>query len=433
MRSARLHKLSKLEIDKTPFKESDYTINDGGNLYVNIRRYQAKEWLFRYVSPVTGKRRNTSLGRYPDISCAEARRIAAEKRALLDQNLDPIMEEEKKVKTELALHKEQQAIERNTVEAIFYEWKKVELKNRKDHGTEIERAFTKDVFPLIGKKLISQVERQDIWSIFDKILKRGSKRMANRMLSDFRQFIGYAIDEEYLDKDITARITKKRVGGTEEKRKRFLSEEERTILAKILPESDLQEKYQNAIWIILSTGCRIQELSKATWNNIDFRQRTFTIPETDAKNKKMHTIHLSDFALKHFEELYTNRVSETWVFPSRDSDSYTNRRTISKQITDRQEPEQPITGRCKDNSSLILPGGRWTVHDLRRTAATAMQELGIFPHIIKKCLNQTIDDPIIQTYQVSNLEDMQISAFNQLGNYWQEMHSHLKLQSNCRY
>ena len=62
MRSARLHKLSELEIKNAPYQEKDYTINDGGNLYLNVRQYGAKEWLFRYTSPVTGKEGTQALG-----------------------------------------------------------------------------------------------------------------------------------------------------------------------------------------------------------------------------------------------------------------------------------------------------------------------------------------------------------------------------------
>tara|TARA_X000000950_G_scaffold83275_1_gene104807 strand:- start:22014 stop:23291 length:1278 start_codon:yes stop_codon:yes gene_type:complete len=416
MRSARLHKLSELEIKNAPYQEKDYTISDGGNLYLNVRQYEAKEWLFRYTSPVTGKRRNTSLGRYPDISRADARKIASQNRALLEQQLDPIIETEKQRQTEEKLHRQRKTLERNTVEAVFHEWKQAELKNRKDGGAEIERTFVKDVFPLIGSKPISAVIRDDVKDILNRPLKRGSNRMANRMLSDLRQFFGYTLDEEYLEKDPTARMRKDRVGGKEEARERFLNKEERKAFAQALPKSGLLEKYQDALWIILSTGCRVSELSKAQWKNVNFEKQTFKIPSYDAKNKTAHTVYLSDFALNKFKRLYEARTSETWIFPSRDGESHINRRTISKQVTDRQQ-EIPINGRTKDHDTLILSGGHWTVHDLRRTAATTMQELGVFPHIIQKCLNQTVDDPIMQTYQRSELKNAQKEAFEKLGEY----------------
>ncbi|MCB1783393.1 MAG: tyrosine-type recombinase/integrase [Alphaproteobacteria bacterium] len=412
-----LNKLDHRSILQLEYKDKDYTVSDGGNLYVHVRKYRRKEWLFRYVSPVTGKRRNCGFGSFPEISLKDARNIAGEKRALLDQNLDPIIEEQKKIKAEIALHHENKAIESNTVKAVFYEWKKAELKNRKDRGEEIERSFIKDVFPFFDRKPISEIVRDDIKKVLGRPLNRGSNRMANRMLSDLRQFFSFALDEEYIEKDPTARMRKDRVGGKEEPRTRFLSKKERKMLAEILPESGLQEKYQLAVWIMLATGCRVQELSKTKWENIDFSRRIYKIPAPDAKNKKMHKVYLSDFALKKFNELYQRRTSEIWAFPSRDGETYTNRRTISKQITDRQQLENPIEGRCKDHCKLVLPNGHWTAHDLRRTAATTLQELGFFPHIVKKCLNQTVDDPIVQTYQQADLEEKQKEAFEKLGEY----------------
>jgi integrase len=99
---------------------------------------------------------------------------------------------------------------------------------------------------------------------------------------------------------------------------------------------------------------------------------------------------------------------------------------FQKQIRLRQPPKikpgfpierwKPITSR-KHNSSLELLNGHWTTHDLRRTAATIMQELGVMPHIIKKCLNQRMSDPIMETYQRAELKAEQKEAFIKLGNY----------------
>ncbi|MEZ5643628.1 MAG: hypothetical protein R3E99_00430 [Burkholderiaceae bacterium] len=51
-------------------------------------------------------------------------------------------------------------------------------------------------------------------------------------------------------------------------------------------------------------------------------------------------------------------------------------KTVTKQVGDRQRPgAAPMSGRSKDVDALVLPGGKWTPHDLRRTAATTMAEL----------------------------------------------------------
>lgn len=415
-RDTSLHRLDTKTVEHAPYTGKDYVMADGGNLYLHVRRYEKKEWLFRYLSPVTRKRRNLGLGRFPDTSLKTAREIAAEKRKHLSQNLDPIEIAEGNKRKAKKQIKEQKRKEENTVEKLFGDWKDRELQNRKLSGREeTVRSFKKDVFPVIGKMPVSEVTRDDIRKILDRPLKRGSNRMANRLLSDLKQFFGYLEDEELVAIQPTRRMIKSRVGGKEEPRARTLSEEERVKLIKTLPSSGLSQKYQCAVWIMISTCCRVDELSRAKWSDIDFDKRIFKIPVDHAKNREAHEIYLSDFALKHFKEL-SKEKSSVWIYPNRQGGGCIHRQTINKQIKDRQR-ENGVSGRTKENTSLILLNGNWTVHDLRRTGATIMQEIGVFPYIVKKCLNQKEDDRITATYQTAALKKEQKQAFIKLGDY----------------
>ncbi len=415
MPATKMHVLADTKVRSAPSKNKDYTMSDGGGLYLYVRMYDKKEWFFRYTSPLTRKRRKQSLGRYPDVSLQQARKAAANLRATLDRKQDPLFEAAKELRQQTKEHSRQKQHERHTVEAVFHMWKRADLQNRKDGGANAERAFTKDVFPLIGRKPISEISRQDIRDVLDRPLKRNSKRMANLLLSDLKQFLGYAQDEELIENDPTRRMFKSRVGGIEKSRERVLSTDERAMLAQKLPESDLPENYQQAIWLMLATGCRVDEISRAEWSHIDFNNGTLTIPVIHAKNKTQHTIYLSDFALEQLRALEKQRHSD-WLFPNRTNTAPINRQTISKQIADRQRGKK-IKGRTKHSDSLYLSNPRWTPHDLRRTAATIMQELGVMPHIIKKCMNQKIEDRIMETYQRADLADMQKDAFNKLGKH----------------
>ena len=242
-------------------------------------------------------------------------------------------------------------------------------RSRNRHRT----AFIKDVFPVIGRKPISEITRQDIRSAGSPA---GPQKQAHgkSTLSDLKQFIGYAQDEELTENDPTRRMFKSRVGGIEKSRERVLSADERTMLAQKLPTSDLPANYQRAIWLMLATGCRVDEISRAEWAHVDFKNSTLTIPVAHAKNKIQHKIYLSDFALQHLHALKSQRYSD-WIFPNRTSTGPIHRQTISKQIADRQR-DKKIKGRTKHNNSLHLIGSRWSAHDLRRTASTMMQELG---------------------------------------------------------
>ena len=159
MSATKMHILSDVKVRAAEPRESDYTINDGGGLYLFIRTYGKKEWFFRYTSPLTGKRRKQSLGRFPDVLLQQARKAAANQRATLDQKQDPLFEAEKQIRRQVKEHTERKQLERHTVEAVFQMWKLADLQNRKDHGTDTERAFVKDVFPVIRRKPISEVTR----------------------------------------------------------------------------------------------------------------------------------------------------------------------------------------------------------------------------------------------------------------------------------
>jgi len=143
---------------------------------------------------------------------------------------------------------------------------------------------------------------------------------------------------------------------------------------------------QIAIWLTLATGCRVGELMNAQWSDIDMVARTWHLPDT--KNQRPHTIHLSDFALGKFASLQAYRETVPWLFPNTKSTGPVCVKSFGKQLADRQRPpNKRLMNRTAATDSLMLSGGKWTAHDLRRTAATMMAGLGIGSDVIDECLN----------------------------------------------
>lgn len=413
----RLNLLTDAKIRNLKPQGNDNFINDGGGLYLRARLANgSREWVFRYTSPLTLKRSKKGLGQYPDVSLTQARQIASDMRVHVDKGQDPRVEHHRQVKEDAKRHVSEQERERQTINYVFSLWKKQELQNRKDEGAEVERAFEKDVFPLIGTRPIREVTKQDIMDVLHKPLNRKVRRMANRLLSDLKQFFGFAVDEEFIEHDPTFRLKKERVGGIQKSRSRYLSADDLATLAQQLPKSKLETIYQNAFWLLLATCCRVDELARAKWADIDWKEKTWTIPAEHAKNGTKHTVYLSDFSIQHFRALEEKKYN-AWVFPNRTGEGCIHRQTISKQMFDRQcEEKKRIKGRtAKASSSLLLKSGRWKVHDLRRTAATLMQDLNVMPHIIKKCMNHKTEDRMMETYQRADLIEKQKEAFSLLG------------------
>jgi integrase len=104
------------------------------------------------------------------------------------------------------------------------------------------------------------------------------------------------------------------------------------------------------------------------------------------------------------------------VFPNTAGDGPVCIKSFGKQLADRQRPpERRLQHRSKRTESLVLPGGRWTAHDLRRTAATFMADLGISGDVIDECLNHVIESRVRRTYIRNRRPAEQARAFDALG------------------
>ena len=111
-------------------------------------------------------------------------------------------------------------------------------------------------------------------------------------------------------------------------------------------------------------------------------------------------VFLSDFALATFSALHVLASGAPWCFPAAVGGGNIDSRSLSKQVGDRQfkfKNRKQLKHRRNDNT-LILSGGEWTPHDLRRTGSTLMQSLGVPEHIRERCLNHIVGGKIGRIY-----------------------------------
>jgi integrase len=196
-----------------------------------------------------------------------------------------------------------------------------------------------------------------------------------------------------------------------------LSEEEIRDLSLRLPSANITNITECALWLVLATGCRIGELLSAEWKHVNSESGVWIIPAENSKNGKPHTVYLSDFALRYFRELRAINGNSPWCFPNRLGDKHVCVKTVTKQLGDRQRTgdTKPLSGRSLQTNALSLCGGKWTPHDLRRTAATLMTALGVLPEVAEKCLNHTEESRVKRTYQRYNYDAEKREAWNLLG------------------
>jgi integrase len=390
---------------------------DGGSMFGTVRATPdtknpvSVDFQWRYK--LGSKTRQVRIGSWPKLSLKAIRderdRLAVE----VKSGVDPVQRKAtEKLRVEvdqveahtqqldrLQLIAEKQA--RLTVRQLFSLWHDLALKQRCDGGSEAQRAFERDVFPLIGDVAVADVKKVHIQNIVDTMMARDVVRMTKRVLSDLRQMFGFAMDRDYVAADPTARIKKAKIGPDGE-RDRVLGEAELIDFFKKLPVSGLAQTSQCALLLQMATITRIGETVAARWEHVDFERRLWVLPET--KNGKSHQVWLSDFALHQLERLRELTGLTEWVFPNAKLNGSLDSKTVTKQVADRQRTDAPMSGRTKQINALQLAGGHWRPHDLRRTGASAMAELGALPDVIEKCLNHTEENKMKRIYQRATYE-----------------------------
>lgn len=356
------------------------------------------------------------------LEAEEAARIAAR-----DSELARLAAEKAAIEAEKA-----RQAGRKTVRDLFEHWAKVDLINRKDGGAEVRRMFEKDVLPFLGSLAVEDVKKGHITEVTDALLARGINRMAKLIFSLMRQMFRFAVDRDFIEHDPSASIRKAKIGGKDVERDRVLSDDEVRALAKATPEAGLMPSTEAAIWITLSTCCRIGELLSARWEQLDLAKGNWFIPAENSKNGKPHNITLSSFAIRQFERVRSLNSHSSWCYPNTNDSGPVCSKTVTKQLGDRQrQPSQGImSNRSAKAQALILAGGKWTPHDLRRTGATIMTALGVLPEVAERCLNHTEENKVKRTYQRHSYINEMAEAWHKLGKHLEQVTSISQSQTN---
>lgn len=417
--------------------DASKALHDGGGLYLR-KRDAGAYWYLRLTDPASGAQQwhrmfpDDPAGYYPHKGLADARDEADKLWRTRSEGHDPRAVRQELIAAKSARAREAAEAERRRVSLkdLFDHWARVELaphvrsdgkrSGRKDGGDYIRQQFERRIFGTLGTVAAADVRKADVLAVLDEVTAAGKLRTANVLLAAMKQMFRFALAREIVERNPLDTITKRDAGGSETERERTLTTDEIKALAAALPGARMNARSVAAIWLILSTGARIGETVNAEWSNIDLDAGTWHLPET--KNGRDHTIHLSKFAAAQFTALAALKECDKdgkplpWVFPNTAGTGPVCIKSFGKQLADRQRPpERRLQHRSKNTQSLTLPGGRWTAHDLRRTAATLMADLGISGDVIDECLNHVIESRVRRTYVRNRRPAEQARAFNALG------------------
>lgn len=363
---------------KSSQKRTDYT--EGGGFCLRVSPSGKKSWVYSYK--FDGKSKRYTVGYYPSLSVAKARKLIADAGLLKDRGIDPA---QAKKDTEEALKRELEK-EKLTIEWLANDfYTRYIMKNRKV-PKQIKQQIDADIIPSLGKIKLDGVTTRQITIALEKIVDRGSFVHANKVLSTIKQMFTYALSKGIVEKSPVQGINSINIGGKEKPRDRNLSLREIKLVWQWLDVKDnhhLHPATPLALKLLLLTGIRSHSLRLAEWKEFDFDNSLWTIPPYHLKIRKTdiqkpHKVHLTDFTKKILIELKEISGEKcNMVLPSIKDES--------KPLTDKMLPRavKRLEGRIKE----VEP---WTPHDLRRTFSTQLSAMGIAPHVVEKCLGHKL-------------------------------------------
>lgn len=398
--------------------DREQVIGDGGGLWVRVMpadKGGAVNFYYRFQH--LGKEHRFNCGTYPETTLASARKLRTAARSDVKAGINPL--------DKLALERDDAAAAiaikkaEKTVDQLFEDWERIYLStHQKDKGAFTKAAYDLDVKPVLGALRARDIRLPHVVQVVDRILARGARRKANLVLSLMRQMFRHGLGRGMVDTDPTLGLTKKQVGGKENAVDRNLSEAELKELARLLPTCGLSARMQAALWLILATGMRVGELLKARWDEIDEDAGLWRIPAANAKNQREHLVHISPFAKRQLAIIGALK-SGPFLFPGQKPDCPISDKALTKAVRDRIRPTA-LKKRTPHSATLVLSRGDWTPHDLRRTMASRMGDLGVEPHVIERCLNH-IQQGIVGVYQRQEYLVERKAAFDAWGHKLEEL------------
>lgn len=341
--------------------------SDGDGLTFTLSAKGTAAWVFRFR--MGGKQRELTIGTYPTISLKEARRLATEARAKVQQGVDVAREKQAR-KIELAAA--------GTVKQLCGEYFARTVEGRVKRPDIIKEMLDRDLIPRLGNLRIAEVKPLDVDGMIRAIVDRGAPVMANRVLATTKAVFDYAIRRHWITENPAAAFRRIDAGGEEKARTRALSEDELTRLLRAFRDSGPAFiGYALAVKLLLVTAVRVSELIEAPWTefDLDAPEPVWRLPASRIKTQRDFTIPLPVQAVEWLREIKRTSIASDYVFPAR-----------RRQGKPTMSPATLTWALAEIKHGL----DHFTPHDLRRTARTCLARLGVAPHVAERCLNHKL-------------------------------------------
>ena len=370
---AKAHTQAAVEKRKPhPLRRSEVPDGVVPGLYLVVQPSGAKSWALRYR--LHGRPQKHTLGKLAAFDVKGARELARDALAVIAKGRDPGAERKQARHEAADKRNEFQFVAEQFVERYAKpknkSWQQSTWTLGLKPGPEGLVKTESGVVAKWAGRRIQDITRRDVIELLDGIVDRGSPVMANRTLAAIRRLFNWCKERDILTVSPCENV---KAPGPEKTRSRALDDWELKLLWKA---ADAEDSWQFGalVKLLILTGQRRSEVGEMRRGEIDVNQKTWTIPSERAKNKKVHEVPLSTAAMAVIEKL--PNIKGDLVFT-----------TTGK---------TPVSGftRAKDRlSSAVAKAAApkdvedWTIHDLRRTAASGMARLAQPVHVVEAVLN----------------------------------------------
>lgn len=343
-----------------------YKVADRDGMYAAISPSGAIS--FRYDYRLNGRRETLTIGRYgfDGISLAAAREKLRNARRLVGEGISPALQKQR----EKARGPETQTFSDHANRWLY--GAPMAESTRSMRKSVLDR----DILPAFEKRLLSEIHGEDLRSLCMRVKARGAPATAVQIRDIVKQIYGYANTHGEKVANPADSVGAASI-ATFVPKDHALSPLEIRLMFIQLDSVATYPTIRLALRLILLTMVRKSELIQATWDEVDFEAATWTIPKQRMKGRKPHMIYLSRQVLDIFVALNICAAGSKFVLPSR----YNADRCMSNATLNRVT--QLVVERAKIAGLALEP---FTVHDLRRTGSTLLNEVGFNRDWIEKCL-----------------------------------------------
>lgn len=302
-----------------------------------------------------GNLRRVTLGRYPVLSLIEARGKAW---GILNQSSRGEDPKPKKV--------DHAAADSFTAAVEQFARLHCAQHNRISTAKETVRLLRVNFEQPWGGRELQTISKGDINAVLDRLVEAGKGSPANHALAAIRKFFNWCVARNLLAVSPCAGITKP---VTTRARDRVLDDQELKRIWHAVDGSGIP--FEPIVKLLLLTGQRRGEVTAMQWRELDLENRIWSIPAERTKSNRAQSLPLTTAARSIL--LTIPRFSDVYVFPA----------------YGREDGIFSGFGKSKRKLDSVSGVTGWTLHDLRRTAATGLARLGVAPHVIERILNHT--------------------------------------------